>query len=181
MTAVTSEAHLHGRRRATLGVLAAAAFVSVTPPAFADTSEKPDREVTCLALNIYHEARNQPLEGQLAVAHVTLNRAEARATTSICQEVYRGWAFSWTRDPRKQRPPKDEQAWRIAQTVARWAMADRDSDPVYGSTYFHSIAISPGWAPAKVRVRQIGDHVFYRDATGARADAADDRDQSASP
>ena len=29
----------------------------------------------CLALNIYHEARGEPLKGQIAVASVTMNRA----------------------------------------------------------------------------------------------------------
>lgn len=37
-----------------------------------------------LALNIYFEARNQPIEGQYAVAHVTLNRA-AQTKRSIKQ------------------------------------------------------------------------------------------------
>jgi len=31
-------------------------------------------EIECLARNIYFEARNQPIKGQEAVAHVTLNR-----------------------------------------------------------------------------------------------------------
>ena len=30
--------------------------------------------LVCLALNIYHEAKNQPLIGQIAVAQVTINR-----------------------------------------------------------------------------------------------------------
>ena len=28
----------------------------------------------CLALNIYFEARSEPIEGQIAIAEVTLNR-----------------------------------------------------------------------------------------------------------
>jgi spore germination cell wall hydrolase CwlJ-like protein len=143
-------------------------------PALAEVPIASEQEVTCLALNIYHEARNQPLEGQLAVAHVTLNRVEARDGTTVCREVYRAWAFSWTRDPRKRQPPSDRHAWWIALAVARWAIADRDSDPVHGSTYFHSVAIMPDWAPSMVRVRQIGDHVFYRDSRADRAEVPDD-------
>lgn len=140
-------------------------------PVGAQSFERSEQEFTCLALNIYHEARNQSLEGQLAVAHVTLNRAEARAPMTICETVYRGWDFSWTRDPRKQQPPAEQQAWGVAQMVARWAIEDRDSDPVRGSTFFHSVAVAPAWAPAMVRVRQIGDHVFYRDAERAAVEA----------
>lgn len=159
------------RRAAWIAGLTGAALLGAAP-AQAQLSEISEQELTCLALNIYHEARNQPIEGQLAVAHVTLNRTEARAPTSICDVVYRGWAFSWTRDPRKQRPPSDQQAWAIARAVARWALADRDGDPVFGSTFFHSVVVAPDWAPSKVRVRQIGDHVFYRDADTPREERA---------
>ena len=33
-----------------------------------------EAEVSCLAMNMYHEARNQSFAGQLAVANVTMNR-----------------------------------------------------------------------------------------------------------
>ena len=43
----------------------------------------------CLALNIYHEARNQPVIGQIAVSEVVLNRvADDRYPGSICEVVY---------------------------------------------------------------------------------------------
>src|SRR5579885_1777609 len=35
-------------------------------------------DLECLAENVYFEARGEPLEGQFAVAEVTLNRTEAR-------------------------------------------------------------------------------------------------------
>ena len=39
----------------------------------------------CLALNIYHEARDQTTAGQLAVAEVTLNRVEHGSfPNSVC-------------------------------------------------------------------------------------------------
>lgn len=159
---------------------ALAAGLLAGPLPCASASEISEQEFTCLALNIYHEARNQPIEGQLAVAHVTLNRTEAGAPTSICEVVYRDWAFSWTRDPRKQRPPAEPQAWAVAQAVARWALADRDSDPVAGSTFFHAVTVEPDWAPAMVRVRRIGDHVFYRSEATASANGSR-RELSESP
>lgn len=65
------------------------------------------REVTCLALNIYYEARGEPLSGQQAVAEVTMNRvASPRFPNTVCEVVYeKRWdrlrkryvgAFSWT-------------------------------------------------------------------------------------
>lgn len=125
----------------------------------------------CLAMNIYHEARNQPLEGQLAVAHVTLNRQEdSPGSASICDVVFRGRHFSWTADPRKRRAKsfRETSAWETAQRVARMALDDRDADPVDGSTFFHATWVQPDWAAAFVRVRQIGDHVFYARARPTR-------------
>jgi len=122
-----------------------------------------DRDLNCLALNVYHEARNQPLEGQLAVAHVTLNRIDDPSFPStVCEVVFRARHFSWTNDPVKRtESPREAVAWEAAQRVARIALADRDGDPVQGSTYFHLASVSPEWASSLQRVRQIGDHVFY--------------------
>ena len=53
-------------------------FLSMTPTANADTvptqQQHLNNEAFCLAQNIYFEARNQPLAGQLAVVSVTINR-----------------------------------------------------------------------------------------------------------
>lgn len=145
-----------------------------------------DRDLTCLALNVYHEARNQPIEGQLAVAHVTLNRMEdSLGTASVCDVVFRGRHFSWTADPAKRRVKsiREISAWETAQRVARMAVEDRDADPVDGSTFFHAVWVQPDWAAAFVRVRQIGDHIFYtrarprhalRDAGEQRAEVVTD-------
>ena len=42
----------------------------------------------CMALNIYHEARNQSIVGQVAVAEVVMNRVEdSRFPDTICEVV----------------------------------------------------------------------------------------------
>ena len=41
------------------------------------TTEVRERQLACLAKNIYYEAGNQPFEGKVAVAQVTLNRTES--------------------------------------------------------------------------------------------------------
>jgi spore germination cell wall hydrolase CwlJ-like protein len=119
------------------------------------------RELNCLALSIYHEARNQPLQGQLAVAHVVLNRLEAAPSSTICDIVYKPAEFSWTSMDVDRQRPTETRAWAIARWVAEAALADPEDDPVAGSTYFHAVSVSPRWAPAMIRVAQIGDHVFY--------------------
>ena len=51
----------------------------------------------CLAMNVYHEAKNQPFEGQVAVAQVVINRVrDERFPNTICEVVEQGPTYeSW--------------------------------------------------------------------------------------
>ena len=158
-----------------LGTLAAAgalAAIIATSPAMAAPKEEhiSGSDLLCLALNVYREARNQPIEGQLAVAHVTLNRYETSDLPTICDIVFKTGNFAWTKDPKVvQEWPHDEAAWEMAQRVAHQALVDPKADPVKGSTYFHTVSTDPDWVPGLVRVGRIGDHVFYRERNLAAA------------
>ena len=45
----------------------------------------------CLALNTYHEAKNQSLVGQIATAQVVMNRvADDRYPNTVCEVVKQG-------------------------------------------------------------------------------------------
>ena len=56
-------------------------------------------EIDCLARNIYHEARGESLQGQIAVAAVTVNRVLTKGyPSSICQVVYQPYQFSWVKE-----------------------------------------------------------------------------------
>ncbi|NIO43392.1 MAG: hypothetical protein GTO41_26515, partial [Burkholderiales bacterium] len=47
------------------------------------------QELNCLALNVYHEARGEPMAGQYAVAEVTMNRvASRRYPNTVCKVVF---------------------------------------------------------------------------------------------
>ena len=53
------------------------------------TNRAESRELTCLALNVYYEARGEPLAGMYAVAEVTMNRvASHRYPETVCGVVY---------------------------------------------------------------------------------------------
>jgi N-acetylmuramoyl-L-alanine amidase len=116
----------------------------------------------CLALNIYYEARGEPLDGQFAVAEVTLRRvADSRWPDTVCDVVYQPHQFEWTR--RHVLPPHDEAAFALALSVAKAASimpgtlkgaATRCAD------HFHS-GPPPRWARWYKLERQIGGHYFY--------------------
>src|SRR3954462_2332169 len=74
------------------------------------------RDVECLALNVYYEARGESLAGQYAVAEVTLNRrASLGYPKTVCEVVYQKGAFSWTAEALDA--PAGE-SWRRAVRVA---------------------------------------------------------------
>lgn len=129
--------------------------------------------LTCLALNIFNEARSEPIMGQYAVAMVTINRAQAGQ--GVCRETFKTKQFSWTvgvkateqgwHIPKPLRPnldnPLEAHAWWRARVIARTALAGRMPDFTYGSMHYHATYVRPAWARAMQPVKRIGKHVFY--------------------
>lgn len=146
--------------------------VQVARSGHADLAAQRERDaaVRCLALNIYHEARGEPLAGQYAVAEVTLNRVRStRFPDTVCDVVYERrldpsrrryvGAFSWT--GQNPRPPYGR-PWATARSVAVEVL-DGAHHPVVGDAlFYHASRVSPAWSVRKVPLASIGDHVFYR-------------------
>ena len=127
-------------------------------------------ELTCLALNIYWEARSEPLEGRLAVAAVTLNRVAHEAfPDTVCDVVRQGGEerrhacqFSWWCDGKSDRPENPE-AWRAALNLAGEVLAHQHVDPSGNALWFHADGVRPKWSVRKLRTASIGRQVFYRE------------------
>ncbi|AVJ22736.1 MULTISPECIES: cell wall hydrolase [Pseudomonas] len=113
----------------------------------------------CLALNIYHEARGEPLDGQIAVAMVTMNRADWQSA-NVCQVVYERKQFSWTYRA-ENHTPQEPVAWARAKRVANRVIAGHHEDITYGATHFHTRAVRPAWRHSLKKTTTIGQHVFY--------------------
>ena len=119
--------------------------------------------VVCLALNVYHEARGEPIEGQVAVAAVTMNRVRAeRWPGDVCDVVMQAYQFSWRHD-RLPDSPRDARALTRSMLVARMVLSGAVNDPTGGATYFHAKRVRPYWADAMLPVGVYGKHVFYRE------------------
>ena len=135
----------------------------------------------CLALNTYHEAKNQSLVGQIATAQVVMNRVEDnRFPNTICEVVKQGPTRPSWEDPKKEYPikhrcqfswycdgkddtPKNEKAWRKAQDVAFLVMYDKIKlDVTEGEKKYHATYVKPSWAKTKKRTTRIEKHIFYR-------------------
>lgn len=121
-------------------------------------------ERDCMALNIYHEARGEPILGQIAVAQVTLNRMELDDyPDTVCAVVWQPWQFSWTMDTISD-TPRDAAAWLRSQQVARSVMQGwgQAFDVTGGADHYHAYWVNPAWANANRITTVIGVHTFYR-------------------
>lgn len=121
-----------------------------------------DAQQACLAGAIYYESKGEPLEGQLAVAEVILNRAASgRFPATICGVVTQRSQFSFVRGGRIPDAPRSSIAWRKAVAIAHIAQQDLAESKVSDAMFFHANYVRPGWRNLR-RVASVGNHIFYR-------------------
>jgi hypothetical protein len=131
-------------------------------------AEFEDRERRCLATAIYFEARGEPLQGQIAVGQVIMNRVRSpQFPETICGVVYQGQMapgcqFSFACDG-KTDTPKNDYHWKLAQKLARRITSGEVWLPDIGySTFYHADYVSPHWKSAMNKIDSIGRHIFYK-------------------
>lgn len=134
------------------------------------TAELRQRQLDCLARNIYYEAGYEPFEGKVAVAQVTLNRAESgHFPSDICKVVYQKnivyekvlCQFSWYCEQATLKKPMNGPVYYESMEVAKKVLLEGFRLPsVKDALYFHGDYINPGWK--KERVAKIGRHIFYK-------------------
>ncbi len=125
-------------------------------------------DLRCMALNIYFEARGEPLLGKIAVGHVVLNRVAARKFPGkVCAVIQQGGEvrrnrcqFSWWCDGRSDRP-RNASAWRDSLSVAQMINLGKTQDPTGGALWYHADSVRPKWANIFKSQGKIGRHIFY--------------------
>ncbi len=119
-----------------------------------------DPELRCLAGAVYFESRGESLVGQLAVAHVVINRAQSgRFPKSLCGVVHQKSQFSFVRGGRMPAVREGAQ-WSNAIAIAQIARDGSWKNHAPGALFFHARYVSPNWR--KTRIAQIDNHIFYR-------------------
>ena len=129
-----------------------------------------ERQLTCLARNIYYEAGGEPFEGKVAVAQVTLNRANSsQFPGDICNVIYQKnkvyekiiCQFSWVCDRPSALRPNNGPIWEESMAVAKKVLLEGFRLPsLTTAMYFHADYINPGWK--RKQVAKIGRHIFYQ-------------------
>lgn len=156
--------------------------VLLNPPQ--DIDKATQKELMCLARNIYYEAGSESFEGKVAVAMVSLNRVESgKFPDTICGVVHQKTKitetiivaekpkliqrvicqFSWVCQTNSLRAAFGDR-WEDAMTVARMVLIEGYRIPkLEDALYFHATHVNPNWG--KPKVARIGNHIFYRDHT----------------
>ena len=129
--------------------------------------------ITCLALTIYHESRDQNVSGQFAVAMVVRNRSIKEKDTNLCHVAFANKQFSWANGVAKLNkygnvvmdknymPERKDHAWILAKKVAM--LSSKVKDFTHGATYYHTKTVRPYWAKSYHQTIVVGDHIFYKD------------------
>jgi N-acetylmuramoyl-L-alanine amidase len=149
-------------------------LLEMVMPSVPAPANVPKKEIKCLADNIYFEAKNEPYEGQLAVAQVTLNRlASPEYPDTVCGVVWQQnkdrrtgkkvAQFSWTLDGKPDVPKSKEvyqKVYAVAEEVLLYGM---DSDIVGpDALFYHATYVKPRWSRHMEKIIQIGNHIFYQ-------------------
>lgn len=145
-------------------------FLFLLMPLFAHAAQ-PTNPVECLAKNVYYEAAGESFDGRVAVAAVTMNRADGDVDR-VCDVVYfkkvnpytgkKEAAFSWTLGAAWRAKGRiDRGAYQECELIARAVLAGELHSRFDSSVkHYHTVAVHPQW---KNRfVIQIGHHLFYR-------------------
>lgn len=146
-------------------------FADTKSEVIIDCDKARDNPVTCVACNIYHEARGEAPAGQLAVALVTKNRVESRLyPNQYCETVWEARRdartkklvpmFSWTLDGKHDKV-YNEKRWNMAMLLAKQVVNNNVHDFTVGSLWYHSVNVNPYWMDHYYPTVRVGDHQFY--------------------
>ena len=124
--------------------------------------------LVCLALNLYHESRGEPISAQVAVAETTLNRVNSKHyPDTVCGVVTQSGggscSFSWFCDGLSDRP-KDLTAFNRSIELSRFMLSEGQYIEVIGdeALFYHNHSVEPYWLTDVTLLGEVGGHKFYK-------------------
>lgn len=132
-------------------------------------TKETQKQIDCLADNIYYEAGYESRAGKEAVALVTINRTlDPRFPKDICSVVKQKTTiaerivcqFSWFCQSVAIKKPE---TYIEAREVAVYVYANYENlkDITKGALYYHADYVNPNWKLEKTTI--IGRHIFYKE------------------
>lgn len=136
-----------------------------------------ERQLKCMADNIYYEAAMEPAEGKLAVGIVVMNRvAHPKFPKDPCQVIYQRnvfysntvCQFTWLCDGSVGRRPINARMYEESMEAAKMVLMEGFRLPsLQGAIFYHADYVNPRWN--KEQVAKIGRHIFYREKRDGNA------------
>jgi spore germination cell wall hydrolase CwlJ-like protein len=132
------------------------------------------KDLICLARNVYFEAGSEPLEGKQAVAQVVMNRVKTGGfPKTVCGVVKQKTKsvelqkticqFSWVCEDKKQ-VVMGSPAWGDSVYVAKVALTEKKVYDKFNRNvlFYHEKHLETNWKEKYKPVKVIGNHKFYR-------------------
>lgn len=132
------------------------------------TMAERERQLVCLAKNIYFEAAQEPFEGKVAVAQVTMNRVESgKYPNDVCEVVFQKnffydkvvCQFSWYCESGPKIPKSATHYGESMEVAKKVLLENYRLSSLKNAFYYHADYINPRWN--KPKITQIGRHIFY--------------------
>lgn len=137
-------------------------------------------EIMCMSYNIYHEARNESIQGQIAVGNVTLNRvASNKFPNTVCDVVYQAKHSKWWKETHNKKVPernkcqfswycdgksdaiKEEKIFNEIVELSSDLLLGKYLDNTSGALWYHADYVKPDWANHYMKTKSIETHIFY--------------------
>jgi spore germination cell wall hydrolase CwlJ-like protein len=118
----------------------------------------------CLSANVYHEARGEAFEDQIAVAHVVLNRvADSRWPYTVCEVITQRAQFSWYGDDFPD-TIQDLVAFKKNVQNALFVYTGIVADLTDGATHYyaHDSIDPPYWADTLTVTLKLEGHTYLK-------------------
>lgn len=129
-----------------------------------------ERQLDCMAMNIYREAGHESFEGKVAVAQVVMNRVDSgQFGNDVCGVIYQKTKvmervvcqFSWYCDSAARTRPVNKDAYDESYAVAKKVLLEGFKlDVLKEALYYHANYVNPKWNLEKIG--SIGNHIFYK-------------------
>ena len=156
---------------------------SVTPIPVEDPFFK-NNEITCLAKNMYFEARSEGIAGVVATTQVVYNRVNSEEyPNTICEvieqaKISQWWLkekgiikpiknkcqFSWFCDGYSDEPKDDKTYSELFELAEQFINGEHEGmiDITGGALWYHADYVHPRWANHLEVTTKVGRHIFYK-------------------
>lgn len=139
---------------------------------FLKQQKEQDKQILCLAENIYFEARNTDFEEMTRIASVTMNRLNlSKYPKTVCQIVYKSHQFSWTINTKNnirrigkliKKNTFEHSAWIQAKNIAFLTLNGYIKDETHGAVFYHAVYVNKpnSWGNVKL-ILKSAYHKYY--------------------